>query len=53
MGVSASTCQREYMALPAGGWALAPDDADAVAVAAAYVGGQAAWCMRMEIRPGR
>ena len=29
-------CQREYMALPAGGWALAPDDADAVAVAAAY-----------------
>ena len=24
------------MALPAGGWALAPDDADAVAVAAAY-----------------
>ena len=29
-------CQSSYMALPAGGWVLAPDNADAVAVTAAY-----------------
>jgi hypothetical protein len=29
-------CQDSYMALPAGGWVLAPDDAAAVAVTAAY-----------------
>ena len=29
-------CQDEYLALPAGGWALAEDNADAVAVTAAY-----------------
>jgi len=29
-------CQDDYLALPAGGWALAPDNADAVAVTAAY-----------------
>ena len=29
-------CQDEYMALPAGGWAVAPDDADTAAVTGAY-----------------
>ena len=34
--VTSSGCQDYYLALPAGGWALAPDNADAVAVTAAY-----------------
>jgi len=33
---TSNRCQDEYMALPVGGWALAPDDADAAAVAGAY-----------------
>ena len=34
--VTSAGWQSEYIALPAGGWALAPDNADAVAVTAAY-----------------